>query len=206
MKFIAWAVTAIVVILGIIAWALPLKWHIFGTSIYLLFPIFGLVAFSLMWAQYINSAVRQYLGLESSVLQQYTNVIGYLVLVAILLHPGLLIYQLWRNGFGLPPGSYLHYVLPNLKAFVILGSINLVVLLLFELRRVLAKYSWWHYYTYLIDIAMFSIFYHALKLGTQIQGGWYRKVWFFYGISLLVAILYIYKKRFLFKQTIKADK
>ncbi|HUC88260.1 MAG TPA: hypothetical protein VMR95_03885 [Candidatus Binatia bacterium] len=195
-KIFAWVITLATALLAIIVWGNSLQWHIFSESTYTLFPVFGLIAFSLLWSQYITLAVKYYFKFDGAVFAQYYNITGWLVLLAILLHPGLLIWQLWRSGRGLPPNSYLHYVIPSLKGAVILGMINLTILLLFELRRIFAKHSWWRVFTYVVDIVMFSIFYHGLRLGTQLQTGWYRKVWFFYGGVFLIALLFIYRCRF----------
>ena len=200
LHIIAWFITIISVSLAVIVWGQSLHWHIIGITTYLLFPIFGLVAFSIMWSQYISIAFKQYLKIKGPALKNYFRVTSYLVLVAILIHPSLLIWQLWRDGAGLPPSSYVHYVLPNLKLFVILGSINLTIFLLFELRRIFSKYSWWRYYTYIVDIALLSVFYHGLRLGTQLRSGWYQKVWYFYGISYVIALGYIYRNRYLNKK------
>jgi hypothetical protein len=178
-KITVWAITFTTVLLAIVVWGNNLQWHIFSESTYTLFPVFGLVAFSILWSQYLSLAIKQYLKLDKTVLASYFNVTGWLVLLAILLHPGLLIWQLWRSGRGVPPNSELHYVIPGLKWAVILGMINLTILLLFELRRIFAGQSWWRVFTYVVDIAILSIFYHGLRLGTQLQSGWYRKVWFF---------------------------
>lgn len=185
-------VSATSVLLAILAWGQGLLWHILDTSTYLLFPIFGLIAFSLLWSQYVAIALRRLVGVEDKKLSNYFTITGWLVLLTILLHPGLLIWQLWRDGAGLPPGSELSYVMPSLKAFIILGVINLAILLLFELRRIFAQKPWWKYFGYLVDITMLSIFIHGLKLGTQLQTGWYRYVWLFYGLTLVVLLLYIH--------------
>jgi len=195
-KVVAWSLSSISVLLAILAWGNSLDWHIFGASTYLLFPIFGLVAFSLLWSQYITLALRYYYKLEPNSLSKYFVVTGYFILLAILLHPGLLIWQLWRDGQGLPPGGELHYVMPSLKFAIILGEINLLILILFELRRFFANKPWWRYATYLVDLVMLSIFYHGLRLGNQLHSGWYRIVWYLYGATLLFALGYIYKQRF----------
>jgi hypothetical protein len=196
LNVLAAVLSGLVVALAIIAWGQSYRWHVLGTSAYILFPIFGLVAFSLMWAQYLVSALRRYLKVDGQLLENYFAASSFVVLVAILLHPGLLIWQLWRDGQGLPPNSELHYVLPSLQWVVILGMINLTILLLYELRRLFAKHNWWRWFSFVVDIVMFSIFYHALRLGTQLQHGWYRTVWWFYGVTLLGAIIYIYYNRF----------
>ena len=58
-----------------------------------------------MWAHYIVSATRQQLGIDKRVLHTYIEVTGWLVLILIILHPGLLEWQLFHDGLGLPPGS-----------------------------------------------------------------------------------------------------
>jgi hypothetical protein len=138
LRIVAWSITIVAVFLAFMAWGQSLSWHIFGTSTYVLFPIFGLMAFSVLWSQYMAIALRQWSKQAADSLTHYFNITGWLVLVFILLHPGLLVWQLWRDGAGLPPQSDLGYVAPSLKFFVILGMINLTVLLLFELRRFLA--------------------------------------------------------------------
>ncbi|HSX53058.1 MAG TPA: hypothetical protein VLF90_01670 [Patescibacteria group bacterium] len=195
LQVFAWALTGLVILLAVLAWGQGVNWQIVPISTLHLFPIFGLIAFSTMWAQYMVSAGRQLLKVNSSALKLYYNVTGYLVLACILLHPGLLTWQLWRNGGGLPPGSELSYVMPGLKAFVILGIINLTILLLFELRRAFAKRPWWKYMSYLVDATMLSIFIHSLRLGTQLQHGWFRGVWLFYGASLVLCLAYIYNQK-----------
>lgn len=192
---VAWAVSAITILLAIMAWGQSLQWQIADISTYLLFPILGLIAFSLLWAQYATIAMKKYTGSDGAELKSYFSATGWLVLFAILLHPGLLIWQLWRDGAGIPPGSELSYVLPGLKAFVILGMTNLTILILFEFRRVFAKKRWWKYFGYLVDLVMLSIFVHGLKLGTQLQSGWYRFVWLFYGFTLILILIYIHVPR-----------
>lgn len=196
LKIFAWGLSFSVLTIAFVAWGQNARWHIFSTGTYLLFPLFGLLAFSTLWSQYMVVAARNLFDVDKSALTKYFSVTGYLVLLFILLHPGLLTWQLWRDGSGLPPGSELRYVMPSLKWVVILGMINLTILLLFELRRIFAKKSWWRYFTYLVDLVMLSIFYHSLRLGTLLQHGWLRTVWIFYGATLVIALGYIYSKRF----------
>jgi hypothetical protein len=109
-------------------------------------------------------------------------------LLAIVLHPGLLIYRLFRDGYGLPPSSYEHFVAPGLAWVTLLGSVSLFCFLTFELHRWYGRRSWWKYVITAGDAAMLMIFYHSLRLGTQLMHGWYRAVWFFYGTTLLIVI------------------
>lgn len=193
-----YGLSIITIILAILAWGSFLQWHIAGVSNYGLFPIFGLIAFSLLWSQYITLALRDLLHIDNKLLKPYFMITGYLILVAILLHPGILIWQLWRDGHGLPMRSYFNYVNHSLRWFTILGTINLTILLFFEARRWLAKKRWWRYVTYVVDLVVISVYIHALKLGTQVNYvSWYHKVWYVYGILLILALSFIYYQRLL---------
>jgi hypothetical protein len=52
---------------------------------------------------------------------------------------------------------------------------------------------------YLVDLAVLGIFYHGLRLGDQLYGGWFRAVWYFYGVTLAAALshkyIILYKER-----------
>lgn len=188
-----WGLTVAVVVVAFIAWGQNQRWHIVGVSSYRLFPLFGLLAFSIMWAHYIASTGRRLLKVTPSSLKTYFSVTGYVVVVLICLHPGLLVWQLWRDGFGLPPESYLHnFVAPSLRWAAMLGSVSLFVFLAYELGRWFRTKKWWIVLEYASDAAMVAIFFHALNLGDQLQAGWFRFVWIMYGITLAMALIAVY--------------
>jgi hypothetical protein len=196
LKQTAWLISGLTLILALLVWAQTLRWNFGSLSAYSIFPLLGLVAFGLMWSHYIMSALRRRFGLNKAVLEQYFEVTSAVVLAAILLHPGLLIFQLWRDGFGVPPSSYLeNYVAPAMQWAVLLGSIALVIFLLFELRRKFSDRGWWKYVLYAQDVAIIAVFVHGLQLGRHLQSGWFRGVWVFYGISLAIALVYMYGNR-----------
>ena len=188
----SWGAATIVSALAIIVWGQSFLWQFDVLSSYLLFPVFGLLAFSLMWTHYIAGSLRRALGVSKSVLQQFLNITGYAVLGLILLHPGLLIWQLLRDGKGFPPESYLHYVAPNMAWIAALGTVSLGVFLAYELRPWFQDRSWWPWVTRAGNVAMLAIVYHGLRLGSQTQTGWYHWVWLFYGVSLVASLSYNY--------------
>lgn len=189
-KTIAWSLSVIVTAIATYAWGDFINWR-FNSS-YRLFPLFGLLAFSIMWSHYIAVALRIRYKPEKGNLKKYFSYTSKAVLVFILLHPGLLIWQLWRDGLGLPPKSFLeNYVNPSMKGAVILGTISFFVFLSFELHRVYGRRSWWKYVQYGSDVAMVMVFIHGLRLGS-LMNGWFRYVWYFYGITYLTALLYTY--------------
>ncbi|HVX23894.1 MAG TPA: hypothetical protein VG992_00930 [Candidatus Saccharimonadales bacterium] len=190
-----WLVSFVVVVLAVLVWGQQNLWHVWPINTYRFFPVLGLMAFSVMWSQYATGWLGRQFNWPSTELSRYFSVTGWVVLVLICLHPGLLIYQRFRDGAGLPPHSYESYVRPGLGWLTLLGSTCLLIFLAYELRRVYADRPWWRYITYLVDAAMLGIFYHGLELGDQLQRGWYRYVWWFYGLTLVyfLAINYYHK-------------
>jgi hypothetical protein len=191
----AWLLSAVVVVLAIFAWGQGVNWPITQIPLYALFPVFGLLAFSLMWTHYIVAAIRDYVGVDKSVVATYFETTSWAVLIAICLHPGILIWQLWKDGLGLPLGSVYTYVGPNLKIAVTFGLMSLLVFLAYEFRRKFSKKSWWKFVQYACDIAMLAIVYHSLKLGGNVQHGWFHFVWIFYAVSLVMSLIYIYTRK-----------
>jgi len=188
----AWGLSVAAFAVSFVAWGQGYQWQLSGLSLYQFFPLLGLTAFSLMWSHYIAAVMRQYVGAEAAVLHSYFEITSAAVLVAILLHPGLLGWQLWRDGLGLPPGSYKLYVGVAGYTWVLVGLTAFVIFLSYELRRFFGKRPWWRFVQYASDVAMFLIFFHGLRLGTHLRQGWFRGVWFFYGITLAGALLYMY--------------
>jgi len=189
----AWSLSFIVTVLAVLAWGQGQRWQIAHISPYNLFPLFGLMAFSMMWSHYVAAALRVYLGVEKEQLKTYFESTSIFVLVCILLHPGLLIWQLFRDGFGLPPNSYLHnYVAPSAEWAALFGTVSLIIFLAYEFHRIYDKKPWWKYVQYASDVAMILIFIHALRLGRQLGMGWFRMVWWLYGVTLVGSIVYMY--------------
>jgi hypothetical protein len=193
----AWALSIAAAVTAIIGWGQGISWHLGTITVFELFPLLGLLAFSLMWSHYIAAVIRMHWNVPKEVLHTYFEATSLIVLIAIFLHPGLLAWGLWRNGLGLPPGSYKHYVAPALKGFIIFGQVSLLLFLAYELRHKFSDRSWWKYIGYGTDIAMLLIFIHALRLGTQLQTGWLRDVWYVYGFTLVISLVYIHGRQFL---------
>jgi hypothetical protein len=192
----AWSLTLLVSALAIIVWGQDFNWHV-SLDAYLLFPVLGLVAYSIMWSHYIAGTGRQLLNLDTQVLKAYYRLTGFVVLALICLHPGLLIFQRFRDGYGLPPHSYETYVGPELGWITLLGTASLLVFLAYEFHRKFGKQKWWHFVTEAGDLAMLAIFYHGLRLGLQLQHGWYRYIWWFYGLTLVLVLIRSYSKKYL---------
>lgn len=190
-EVIAWALSSLAALAAILAWGSTLRWQLSGLSIYQIFPLFGLMAFSVMWSHYAASFLNKAIYKQAE-LGLFYKTTGYFVLLAIVLHPGLLAYQRFRDGFGLPLGSYTSYVSSSAKWIVLLGEVSLLMFLAFELRRRYMSKPWWRFVVYANDAAMLGIFYHGLRLGTNLQTGWFHGLWLFYGLSLMAILVYLY--------------
>lgn len=59
LQLLAWITTATIVVLAFVAWGQGVRWELTNLSTYKLFPLFGLLAFSLIWDHYVMSALRQ---------------------------------------------------------------------------------------------------------------------------------------------------
>lgn len=197
LKIFAWSLSSLVLLIAIIAWGQGVRWHLGHINSYQLFPLFGLVAFSIMWSHYIVSVVRQQTGVDKKELHLYIEVTSFVVLFAIVMHPGLLEWQLWRDNFGPPPLNVLNsYVAHSLRWAALLGMISLLIFLAYESRRWFSDRRWWPIVAVATDLAMIAIFIHSLKLGTTLQHGWLQAVWYFYGATLIAALSYIYYHKF----------
>lgn len=192
LQIISYTFTAIVCGLAFVAWGDMNQWQFTNLSIYTIFPLLGLMAFSILWAQYMVLATTKLARVTTKNIAGYFSVTGWIFLVAIFLHPGLLIWQLWRDGFGLPPESYLkHYIAPGLEWAALLGTLSFLVFLSYELRRWYSGRTWWKFVVCASDIAAVAIFLHSLKLGSTLQAGWFRAVWIGYGVTLVAALIYL---------------
>lgn len=195
LNYFAWALSGLVIALAVIVVGQDYRWNVTGLSAYQWFPLFGLLAFSLMWVHYIIAALRVKLGIDKEATVLYFESTSLVVLILILLHPGVLAWKLWQVGAGLPPGSYLNYVGQSLRLTIVGGMIALLIFLAYELRRKYSEASWWHWLQKASDVAMIMIFFHGLRLGSQLQSGWFQKVWYVYGLTLALAILFIYAQK-----------
>lgn len=195
LQTIAWLISLLAVVVSVIAWGGLYKWKLGSLGAYQFFPLLGLLAFGLMWSHYIAAALKRYSRAAETSLKTYFDTTSAAVLVAILLHPGILIWNLWQSGLGLPPGSIKFYTGEALYGAAILGVIAFTAFLAYELRRYLSGRSWWKYIQYASDLAMFLVFIHALRLGSHLQRGWFKGVWYFYGATLVLSLVYMYSRK-----------
>lgn len=190
LQLFSWGLVGAVVVASVLAWGSLYDWQFGGMTAYQLFPLFGLLAFGLMWTHYITDAIRKYHKQSKEVLTGYFDMTSAAVLVLILAHPGLLVWQLQRDGNGLPPGSYKAYVGQALYGFVLMGVVALIAFLAYEFRNFFKKPLLKRSIQYASDIAMLLILIHGFRLGTVVDG-WFGIIWLFYGVSFISALAFL---------------
>lgn len=190
---LVWAGTLLVVALAFAVWWPSTE----NLTTYSLFPIFGLVAFTLMWTHYVAGALRLHLKLPESVLRRHFQITGYLVLFCILAHPLLLETQLYLDGLGLPYQSIpTVYATATERVAIIAGITALMCFLLFELYRFFKDRSWWKYVEWANIAAMGLILWHGFTLGGELRQPWFQIIWACYGVTFIAAVTYSgYSKR-----------
>lgn len=188
-RSIEWAVGAGVSLVVITAWAIGREALSGGLSAYDIFPLFGLLAFGLMWSHYVLGSIRRTMGLKRQDNSQYWKISTGLVLFSLIAHPLILNSALISEGLGLPPASY--EAAYGTKAIILLlGSAALVIFLAFELRHWFRDRSWWKYVDGAQVFAMAAIFIHALILGRELTMIWFVIIWWLMGVSLVASIVY----------------
>jgi hypothetical protein len=184
---IAWGLFGLSVTITTFAWASAVDFRISDLNAFGWFPLFGLIAWTTMATHYFSGAIR----IKNPKVEKprlYKKITGYTVLAGILLHPGILAVELFKNGAGLPPTSFLDFR-PALAPSIMMGSVALMVFLSFEIFERLQNKPIISKYWYLISLsqtyAMILIFLHGLSLGNSLGETWFRFVWLIYGIALI---------------------
>ncbi len=192
---ILWGLYLLVALLALYVWGEQLNWKFGNLNIYNVFPLFGLLAFSFMWVHYISGYMRDKWFPGQSTKRSF-NITAWLVLALIILHPVLLIGQLKSDGYGLPPESYKSYVGQANVIWVIIGTLGFAGLLGFEFKRWFGKKSWWKYMSVVNDVAVLLIAAHSVQLGRHLQSGWFRWLWWFYILTIVLCIARTYINKF----------
>lgn len=186
-RWLPWKLFAVVVLVSVFGWWTLSDIQLGELTAFQLFPLFGLLAWSIMWTHYALGGVRLLRSFPKNKL--YSRISAVLVLVFLLLHPGILAWKMWDVTGLLPPESFYAYVGPAMKATVIAGSISLVIFLAFDVFEYFHKKPWiqrqWKWISLSQMVAMTLIFIHALRLGGDLQSGWFQFWWILLGALLI---------------------
>lgn len=163
-----------------------ISWSFSLTSVFNLFPLFGLAAFTLLWLHAISGAfepwIRKYIDFDQFV--QNTSVA---ILFCIILHPLLLLIPLGFNFTRVFGYGYF---------YIWLGIIGWLLLITYDIGKVFRKHSFfmknWHHILLISNIGFLITFFHSLGVGSDLQSGLLKTVWIFYGITAIIAIIWTY--------------
>lgn len=194
LESVLWMLYIITASLVLVVWGQELRWDFGNLTVYNVFPIFGLLAFSFMWVHYASGFIRDKWFPGQSTKRSF-EITSWMVLALLILHPVSFIGKLKSDGYGLPPESYKLFLGEANVVWVLLGTVAFAGLLAFELKRWFGKKSWWKLVSVINDVAILLVVLHSFALGRHVQSGWFRGLWIFYALtlSLCIARSYIVK-------------
>jgi hypothetical protein len=150
-----------------------------------LFPIFGLLAFTLLWLHAVSGAFEEWLR-ERFDFDAFVNTTAMAILASMLLHPLLVLVLLDFNILGIWAGG----------TGIRLGIIGLFLLLTYDIGKMLKRREFfsrnWNAILIISNIGFVLTFFHSLMLGSDLQNGWMRSLWIFYGATAIPALVYTY--------------
>jgi len=190
-NMLPWLLGCLVTLVALVVWSAGLRQT--DLTLYSFFPLFGLLAWSLMWTHYIYGAVLVRYKLPRN--QGYKKITELIVLACLLLHPGLLAYQLWLNTGLLPPASTISY-LANVSVLIVIASyVAWLVFLSYDVLVRLKNRPFWRKNWFWVSLsqagAMLVIYLHAIALGRHIQVRWFKAYWAVLGLFLVPALVYL---------------
>lgn len=180
-KSLPWMLFTTVIIIGSGAYFSEHSW-LFAETLktrFSIFPLLGILAWSVMWTHFAYGALRVKFNYPKNKL--YSLISSWVVLFLILLHPGLLAFDMYRSLMMFPPKSFFLYVGDSLGWAIILAEIALLIFLSFEVfdrlkHKTIVKKNWvWISFSQMV--AMTFIFVHSMAVGQSLKSGWFRVYW-----------------------------
>ncbi|VVB58223.1 3-phenylpropionate/cinnamic acid dioxygenase ferredoxin subunit [Candidatus Anstonella stagnisolia] len=159
----------------------------FATASALLFPLVGLYAFSLLWAQIMIGSNLDLLRKVFPLAEKFHRAEGIAALLFALIHPSMILI-----GVGLSNFLALNFVPPSLVTFVWLGFFQLLLLICTAGSALLMQHPFlrtrWriiHYANYLLFA---SVWIHSWFLGSNVQSSSLKYLWAAFALSVIVSL------------------
>jgi hypothetical protein len=195
-----WALFVTVILaFPVFVWGTDLNWQLGRVTFYAFFPLLGLLAFSLMWTQIIAVSLKPYLEKYAVPVDEFLKRTGIFVLLLIIFHPLLLDVAQYQLGAGLPTQSLYSYEPPMLRVFITYALIAWFIFILSEVSFRMQKVAWIRRLNPVVEYvnyaAFFLIFWHSIHIGSNLQHGWVRDVWWFYGVSALFLLIFMVSRK-----------
>ncbi|HEY1074328.1 MAG TPA: hypothetical protein VGE59_01340 [Patescibacteria group bacterium] len=189
-KFLASCLATLVILLPILVWGSSLPRPLSQVSLYELFPVFGLLAFSIFWLQLLGLLCKPYLTHLS--LRPFFKWSSHAFMTFVIAHPLLLAIAQFNNHLGLPLQSFYDYVPSNLTGYINLAVIAFLVFVITEITGWIGNTPWIQKFAkpleYVNYLTFFLVFWHSIHLGQHLQSGWLLTVWWFFVITGLPII------------------
>lgn len=157
-----------------------------------LFPLFGFIAFTLLWLHAISGVFEEWLRKQFN-FDSFVYWTSWVIFISIILHPLLLLILVKFNVGAILAASS--------NPWILTGITGLTLLLTYDVGKALKKYEFfvrnWNKILIISNIGFIFIFFHSLNIGQDLQSGFMRGLWIFYGVTAILAIIYTYgfKKR-----------
>jgi hypothetical protein len=141
----------------------------------------------MLWLHIVGAGLEGWLRKHVD-FEAFVERTSYLIFILMLLHPilALVTYDFDIYVLGGEYGVW----------FVRLGVVGLALLLVYDVGRALRNKAFFirHWQKVLIvsTIGFFVIFYHSLSIGSDLQSGFLRILWIFYGVSAALSFIYAY--------------
>jgi len=209
LRYTPWFLFVAVLVIPLALWLELYNWQPVFTPL-ALFPLLGVWAWSIMWTHHILGALTVRYPDKLKTNHIYGSVSGWLVLLLILLHPGLLAYE-QKNSLGLlPPESFNAYAAPSMELFITLGFIGLVLFLSYEifdrLRHSKLLRAHWIWISLSQLLAMLLIFIHGINLGQSVLSGYGGVYWVMLGVTLVPALYIVVRNDWKEQQQYRIDR
>lgn len=159
----------------------------YQTASALLFPLFGLYAFTLVWLQFMIGTTRSLLKRAFPGIITWHRTQGVFALLFALVHPALILVA-----FGIDTYMKKTFVAPELVVYVWIGQVQLFLMVLAVVAALLRRQAWLRSRWKLVHRANYIVFVlawvHSWFLGSDVQSSGLRWVWIVYAISALSGV------------------
>jgi hypothetical protein len=153
-----------------------------------IFPIFGLIAFVLLWTHTILGVFEPWLHTRwPRLFDGYVHWSAVTILVCIILHPLLLLIAL---NFSLAD------VLAINSPYVLFGVIGWCLLIIYDITKPFRRYNFiarnWTNILIISNIGFVFTFFHSLHVSGDFDIGFMHWLWIFLGVTAIASLIWTY--------------
>ncbi len=179
----------VVLLLPLYFWGDSFAWDFSIISGHVLFPLLGMLAFSLMWLQVVVSTFPKAFNIN---LDRFWAVSGLWVLILFVAHPVVAV-------FANKSTNIFSFVADAQQVYIWLAVIAFIVFVLFEIVMRLGKKPFAARARPYIEkasyVGVILIWVHSLNIGSHTGFGFLNYVWWFYGITAVLMIGKIFMRK-----------